>query len=210
MNQCSSKGISFLLALLLTIQVFGHNPQVSTLAFNKKSSGEWNLMLRAPLLSFQLVLEHQFPKTNVNGLKPEEFKNLLKTHLNNSILISKIDGSTLSMDSITIALGHEVLIIGKLDTTVAFSSIQSISNHFFSTLNDHFSILSIELDGKEMIKTILNKENKFTSQINRVKVAELAKSAENRYGQIAIYAFLILLVIALFYIRLLTPISKKK
>jgi hypothetical protein len=210
MHQCFSKGISFLLALLLTIQVSGHNPQVSTLAFNKKSSGEWNLMLRAPLLSFQLVLEHQFPKTNVNGLTPEVFKHLLKTHLHNSILISKIDGSTLSMDSITIALGHEVLIMGKLDAAVAFSSIQSISNHFFSSLNDHFSILSIEVDGKEMMKTILNKENAFTAQVNGAKVPELAKAVEKGNGQIGLYAFLILLVVALFYILLSGSTSKKK
>ena len=159
-------------------------------------------MLRAPLLSFQLALEHQFPKTNVNGLTPEEFKHLLKDHLQNSIVVNSDNGRSISMDSITIALGHEVLIIGKLDSTVAFSSIQSISNHFFSTLNDHFSILSIEVDGKEMMKTVLNKENKFTAQINGVKVTELAKPVENRYGQIALYAFLIIVVIALFYILL--------
>ena len=199
-----------MLAVLLTIQVFGHNPQVSTLAFNKTPSSSWNLMLRAPLLSFQLALEHQFPKTNVNGLTPEEFKHLLKNHLQNSIVINTDNGRRISMDSIAIALGHEVLIIAKLDSTVAFSSIQSISNHFFSTLNDHFSILSIELDGKEMMKTILNKENKFTAQINGVKVAKLAKSAENRYGQIALYAFLIIVVIAFFYIFLLGPTPKKK
>lgn len=199
-----------MLALLLTIQVFGHNPQVSKLAFNKTPSSSWNLMLRAPLLSFQLALEHQFPKTNVNGLTPEEFKHLLKNHLQNSIVINTDNGRRVSMDSIAIALGHEVLIMSKLDATASFSSIQSISNHFFSTLNDHFSILSIEVDGKEMMKTVLNKENKFTAQINGAKVAELAKPAENRYGQIALYAFLILLVIALFYIRLLTPIPKKK
>jgi hypothetical protein len=202
MHQCLSKGISVLLALLLTIQVFGHNPQVSTLAFNKTPSSSWNFMLRAPLLSFQLALEHQFPKTNVNGLTPEEFKHLLKNHLQNSIVVNTDNGRSISMDSITIALGHEVLIIGKLDSTVAFSSIQSISNHFFSTLNDHFSILSIEVDGKEMMKTVLNKENKFTAQINGVKVTELAKPVENRYGQIAVYAFLIIVVIALFYILL--------
>ena len=202
MHQCLSKGISVLLALLLTVQVFGHNPQVSTLAFNKMPSSSWNFMLRAPLLSFQLALEHQFPKTNVNGLTPEEFKHLLKNHLQNSIVVNADNGRSISMDSITVALGHEVLIIGKLDSTVAFSSIQSISNHFFSTLNDHFSILSIEVDGKEMMKTVLNKENKFTAQINGFKVAELAKPAENRYGQIAVYAFLIIVVIALFYILL--------
>lgn len=210
MHQCLSKGISFLLALLLTIQVFGHNPQVSTLAFHKTPSSSWNLMVRAPLLSFQLALEHQFPKTNVNGLTPEEFKHLLKNHLQNSIVVNADNGRSISMDSITIALGHEVLIIGKLDSTVAFSSIHTISNHFFSTLNDHFSILSIEVDGKEMIKTILNKENKFTAQINGVKVAELVKPAENRYGQIALYAFLIIVVIALFYILLLGPTPQKK
>jgi hypothetical protein len=92
-------------------------------------------------------------------------------------LIREIDGSTLSVDSITIALGHEVLIMGKLDATASFYSIQSISNHFFSTLNDHFSILSIELDGKEMMKTILNKENKFTAQVNEVIPKEAIKSA---------------------------------
>ncbi|MCF8215034.1 MAG: hypothetical protein K9I92_07750 [Chitinophagaceae bacterium] len=183
---------------------------MSTLAFNKTPSSSWNLMLRAPLLSFQLALEHQFPKTNVNGLTPEEFKHLLKNHLQNSIVINTDNGRRISMDSIAIALGHEVLIIAKLDSTVAFSSIQSISNHFFSTLNDHFSILSIELDGKEMMKTVLNKENKFTAQINGVKVAKLAKSAENRYGQIALYAFLIIVVIAFFYIFLLGPTPKKK
>lgn len=199
-----------MLALLLTIQVFGHNPQVSTLAFNKTPSSSWNLMLRAPLLSFQLALEHQFPKTNVNGLTPEEFKHLLKNHLQNSIVINTDNGRRISMDSIAIALGHEVLIIGKLDATASFSSIQSISNHFFSTLNDHFSILSIEVDGKEMMKTVLNKENKFTAQINGAKVAELAKPAENRYGQIALYAFLIIVVIALIYILLLGPTPKKK
>ena len=167
-------------------------------------------MLRAPLLSFQLALEHQFPKTNVNGLTPEEFKHLLKNHLQNSIVVNTDNGRSISMDSITVALGHEVLIIGKLDSTVAFSSIQSISNHFFSTLNDHFSILSIEVDGKEMMKTLLNKENKFTAQINGVKVTELVKPAENGYGQIALYAFLIIVVIALFYILLLGSTSQKK
>ena len=210
MHQCLSKGISVLLALLLTVQVFGHNPQVSTLAFNKTPSSSWNFMLRAPLLSFQLALEHQFPKTNVNGLTPEEFKHLLKNHLQNSIVVNTDNGRSISMDSITVALGHEVLIIGKLDSTVAFSSIQSISNHFFSTLNDHFSILSIEVDGKEMMKTVLNKENKFTAQINGVKVTELVKPAENGYGQIALYAFLIIVVIALFYILLLGSTSQKK
>jgi len=210
MHQCLSKGISVLFALLLTIQVFGHNPQVSTLAFNKTPSSSWNFMLRAPLLSFQLALEHQFPKTNVNGLTPEEFKHLLKNHLQNSIVVNTDNGRSISMDSITVALGHEVLIIGKLDSTVAFSSIQSISNHFFSTLNDHFSILSIEVDGKEMMKTVLNKENKFTAQINGVKVTELVKPAENGYGQIALYAFLIIVVIALFYILLLGSTSQKK
>jgi len=210
MHQFLSKGISFLLALLLTIQVFGHNPQVSTLAFNKTPSSSWNLMLRAPLLSFQLALEHQFPKTNVNGLTPEEFKHLLKNHLQNSIVINTDNGRRISMDSITIALGHEVLIIGKLDSTVAFSSIQSISNHFFSTLNDHFIILSIEVDGKEMMKTVLNNENKFTAQLNEVIPKEAVKPAENGYGQIAVYAFLIIVVIALFYILLLGATPQKK
>ncbi len=199
-----------MLALLLTIQVFGHNPQVSTLAFNKTPSSSWNLMLRAPLLSFQLALEHQFPKTNVNGLTPEEFKHLLKNHLQNSIVINTDNGRRISMDSITIALGHEVLIIGKLDSTVAFSSIQSISNHFFSSLNDHFSILSIEVDGKEMMKTVLNKENKFTAQLNEVIPKEAVKPAENGYGQIAVYAFLIIVVIALFYILLLGTTPQMK
>jgi hypothetical protein len=202
MHQCLLKGIIFLLAVFLTIQVFGHNPQVSTLAFNKKSSGEWNFMLRAPLLSFQLVLEHQFPKTNVNGLTPEEFKHLLKTHLQNSILICEIDGSRLSMDSIAIAIGHEVLIMGKLNATVSFSSIQSISNHFFSTLNDHFSILSIEMDGKEMMKAVLNKENEFTAQVNEVILKEAVKTEDKGYGQIMLYAFFIFLMVVFFYLLL--------
>ncbi len=166
MHQYLSKGISFLLTLLFTIQVFGHNPQVSTLAFNKTPSSSWNLMLRAPLLSFQLALEHQFPKTNINGLTPEEFKKLLKNHLQNSIVVNADNGRSISMDSITIALGHEVLIIGKLDSTVAFSSIQSISNHFFSTLNDHFSILSIELDGKEMLQLNINEKKSIVAFMN--------------------------------------------
>lgn len=191
-----------MLAVLLTIQVFGHNPQVSTLALNKTSSSSWNLMLRAPLLSFQLELEHQFPKTNVNGLTPEEFKHLLKNHLQNSIVINTDNGRRISMDSITIALGHEVLIIAKLDSTVAFSSIQSISNHFFSTLNDHFSILSIELYEKEMMKTVLNKENKFTAQVNEVIPKEALKPAENGYGQIVLYGFFIFLMVVFFYLLL--------
>lgn len=210
MYQFLSKGISFLLALLFTIQVFGHNPQVSTLAFNKKSSGNWNFMLRAPLMSFQLALEHQFPKTNVNGLTPEEFKQLITTHLQNNIVVNTDNDRKLIMESISIALGHEVLIMVKLNAAVPFSSIQSISNHFFFTLNDHFSILSIVVDGNEMMKTVLNNENNFKAQINGVKVAELAKPGENGYGQIALYAFLIIVVIALFYILLLGPTPQKK
>jgi hypothetical protein len=66
------------------------------------------------------------------------------------------------------------------------------------------------VDGKEMVKTVLNKENKFTAQINGVKVTELAKPVENRYWQIALYAFLIIVVIALFYILLLGPTPQKK
>jgi len=41
-------------------------------------------------------------------------------------------------------------------------------------------------------------------------VTELVKPAENRYGQIALYAFLIIVVIALFYILLLGPTPQKK
>ena len=161
-------------------------------------------------MSFQLALEHQFPKTNVNGLTPEEFKQLITTHLQNSIVVNTDNDRKLIKESISIALGHEILIMGKLNAVVPFSSIQSISNHFFSSLNDHFSILSIEVDGNEMMKTVLNNENNFTAQINGVKVAELAKPGENGYGQIAVYAFLIIVVIALFYILLLGPTPQKK
>jgi hypothetical protein len=100
--------------------------------------------------------------------------------------------------------------MGKLDATASFYSIQSISNHFFSTLNDHFSILSIELDGKEMMKTILNKENKFTAQVNEVIPKEAIKPAEKGNGQIGLYVFFILLAIVLFYILLSGLGSKKK
>ena len=207
MPQILSKSISFVLALLFALQVSGHNPQVSTLALHKPSSSSWNLLLRAPLLSFQLALQHQFPKTDVNALTPDEFKQLITTHLQNSIKINSDNGSKLTIDSISIALGHEVLIMGKLNAAVTFSSIQSISNQVFTSLNDHFSILSIDQDGKEMMKTVLNKENEYTAQINGIKVPALVKTADKGYGQIAPYAVLItfLLLCFIFYFRVLLP-----
>ncbi len=202
MHQFLCKCIGFILALLFTVQAFGHNPQVSTLAFSKTSSSNWSLMVRAPLLSFQLALQHQFPKTDVNALSNDEFKQLITTHVRNSIVINEGNGHQLTMDSISIALGHEVLIMGKLNAAVSFSSILSISNQVFASLHDHFSILSIEEDGKEMLKTVLNKENEFTAQVNEVIGKETVKTAEKGYGQIVLYAFFIIIVVALFYILL--------
>ncbi len=210
MQQILSKGIGFAIALLFSIQVLGHNPQVSTLAFRKASSSNWSLMVRAPLLSFQLALQHQFPKTDVNALTPDEFKQLITTHVRNSIVINEGNGHQLTMDSISIALGHEVLIMGKLNAAFPFSSIHSISNQVFASLHDHFSILSIEMDGKEMMKTVLNKENEFSAQINVVNSLEAVNTDNKGYGQLALYTFLILLVIALLYILLPGIAPKKK
>jgi hypothetical protein len=209
MQQILSKGIGFAIALLFSIQVLGHNPQVSTLAFNKASSSSWSLMVRAPLLSFQLALQHQFPKTDVNALTPDEFKQLITTHVRNSIVINEGNGHQLTMDSISIALGHEVLIMGKLNAAVSFSSILSISNQVFASLHDHFSILSIEEDGKEMLKTVLNKENEFTAQVNEVIPKEAVKPAEKGNGQIVLYAFFVIIFVSLFYILLSGPTPKK-
>lgn len=202
-----TKCIGFALALFFAIQALGHNPQVSTLAFSKASSSSWSLMVRAPLLSFQLALQHQFPKTDVNAFTPGKFKQLITTHLQNSILINASNGRKLTMDSISIALGHEVLIMGKLNAVVPFSSI---SNQVFASLNDHFIILSIEQDGEEMMKTVLSKENDFTAQINGIKDHVLVKPSDKGSGQIALYAFLIVMIVVLFYILLSDVASKKK
>ena len=207
MQSFLSKGIGFSLALFIAIQALGHNPQVSTLAFNKASSNSWNLMVRAPLLSFQLALQHQFPKTDVNALTPVKFKQLITTHLQNNILINAGNVHNLTMDSISIAMGHEVLIMGKLYGVDQFSSI---SNHVFASLNDHFIILSIDQDGKEIMKTVLSKENEFTAQINGISDHALVKPANKGSGQIALYAFLIVMIIVLIYILISGLASKKK
>lgn len=200
MKQFLSRGIGFTIALLFAIQAFGHNPQVSTLAFNRASSSSWSFMVRAPLLSFQLALQHQFPKTDFNYLTQDEFKQLITTHVRNSIVINASNDLKLIMDSISIALGHEVLVMGKLNAAEPFSSIHSISSQIFASLNDHFSILSIEEDDKEMMKTVLNKENEFTAQINGINVPALVKSAEVGYGKISLYSFFVILIVAFFFI----------
>jgi ABC-type branched-subunit amino acid transport system permease subunit len=148
-------------------------------------------------LSFQLALQHQFPKTNVNALTPEEFKELITTHLQKSIMIIANDASELTIDSISIALGHEVLVMGKLNSTVLF---YSISSQVFASMNDHFIILSIVQDGKEMMKTVLNNENEFTAQVNGINVPALVKSAEVGYRKISLYAFFVILMVAFFFI----------
>ena len=164
-------------------------------------------MVRAPLLTFQLALQHQFPKKDVNALAQDEFRQLITTHLQHSIVINAGNGRKLTMDSISIALGHEVLIMGKLNSSVPFFSI---SNQVFASLNDHFSILSIEEDGKEIMKTVLSKENEFTAQVNEVVPKEAVKPTEKGYGQIILYSFLIVMVFVLFYILLSGAPSKKK
>jgi hypothetical protein len=162
------------------------------------------------VLSFQLALQHQFPQTDVNSLTPEEFKQLITNHLQNSILINASNGPTLTMDSISIALGHEVLIMGKLNAAVPFSSIYSISNQFFASLKDHFSILSFQQDGKEMLKTVLSMENEFTAQVNGVEDPALLKPLNKGYGKITFYVVLIILVVALLYMLLSASASQKK
>ena len=203
------KNSFLMIILLMSNSLLAHQPDLSNIVISKTDNGQVILQINSSLTAFQQEVNF------INGegfyKSPEEFRNLVIKHFNNSfsIIINKKD--TLQFKNPKVFLGHETKFVTEIiGLPKTINSIQ-LKNELFKDIYHSQSIVIFLLDQFPKKKYSLNNDNQH--QINiAIKdgnwVNNLEKSSDFDFKCIGYLA--ILFVFATLLVLFLKKLKKNK
>lgn len=184
--------------LLLGSNVFGHNPQVSTISIIQHENKKWSVFITAPLYTCQLAIKANFPKLNTDSLDVYATQNIISGLIKNNLTINGSENNKLLNTKIQVA--HETTIYFDIEDAI---KITEVDFKAFSKLRDHFTVFKIVPLKSTETTYILNSDNNY---LYKAKQEEKKKYSgiETRYILIAVAGILF------FYLVFKRKIFKKK
>jgi len=143
--------------LLLVVNGYAHNPQVSTISIIQNENKKWSVFITAPLYTCQLAIKEKYPQMNMDSIRPSEMQKLILDLVKSNL---KINGdAVLKLTNDKVQLAHETTIFFNINNDHLIPT--EISFTAFSQLYNHFTLLKIVSKIEKEITYILNSENTF-------------------------------------------------
>lgn len=143
--------------LLLVVNGYAHNPQVSTISIIQNENKKWSVFVTAPLYTCQLAIKEKYSKMNMDSIRPSEMQKLILDLVKSNL---KINGDVvLKLTNDKVQLAHETSVFFDISNDDFLPT--AISFTAFSQLYNHFTLLKIVSKSEKEITYILNTENKF-------------------------------------------------
>jgi hypothetical protein len=143
--------------LLLVVNGYAHNPQVSTISIIQNENKKWSVFITAPLYTCQLAIKEKYPQMNMDSIRPSEMQKLILDLVKSNL---KINGdAVLKLTNDKVQLAHETTIFFNINNDHLIPT--EISFTAFSQLYNHFTLLKIISKTEKEITYILNSENTF-------------------------------------------------
>lgn len=140
-----------------------HGSDISTLVFKEQEDNTWTLQIRSSLDAFSKEVKAHFydcPYTT-----PEEFKEQLLEHLENTLKISVNDAQNIVLEKGKVKLGHEsVVFFNKIKMPNNFNALNITGSMFKEIYRSRVKVLIIK-KGFEKRPFLLNKKNNFTADL---------------------------------------------
>jgi len=133
------KVISILIIALMSINLYAHQPDISTSVLSKTAEGQYILQVTSALTAFDGQVDYIYSKGAYNT--PDEFKELVIDHFraNVSFIVNQKD--TLEFANPIVILGHETKLIVEVKNVP--KKIKSVS--FKNTMFKDFMLVKIPI-----------------------------------------------------------------
>lgn len=157
------KYILTICTVLFTLFGHAHNPDASTTMLVEKVDGTWILQISSSLTAFQQEVRTHFTETPYNS--PEEFQQMVLSHIKNNLEINFNDGSEITLGNGVVKLGHETKVV--FEVFGIDSDLQSIhiKNTAFNDISKSQSALFLFKDGFQKDQFVLNNDNGHTLEL---------------------------------------------
>lgn len=116
--------------LLVPMAMFGHSPSQSSVLLVEGENGQWTLQIRGALSAFEYVVHREYTEDSYGT--PEEFQELMAGELSQNLTLS-IDNERIDLDDPTIKLGHETIVVYRLNLPTEFQTVE-MKNSFFENI----------------------------------------------------------------------------
>ena len=167
------KSIVIAVASLTALSVNAHQPDYSSIILIEQETGEWTMQLNASMTAFQYEVRNAYGDDSYSS--PDEFNQLLVTHLKDKIAI-QMNGKPVTMGTGMVKLGHETAVVIELSDITEDLYVVFVSNLAFKNIHHSQAILSIIREGLDKSRFVLNEENDYqvrlTLEKNQVLIAE--------------------------------------
>ncbi len=167
------KSIVIAVVSLTTLSVSAHQPDYSSIILIEQETGEWTMQLNASMTAFQYEVRNAYGDNSYSS--PDEFNQLLLTHLKDKIAI-QMNGETMTMGTGLVKLGHETAVVIELSGIPEGLDEIFISNLAFKNIHHSQAVFSIIREGLDKSRFVLSEENDYqvrvTLEENQVLIAE--------------------------------------
>ncbi|MDO7173537.1 DUF6702 family protein [Mariniflexile sp. AS56] len=188
------------ISLLITMVAQAHQPDVSTTMLVEKENNTWVLQISASLTAFQQEIRTHFAETPYKT--PEEFQQMVITHIKNNLEISFNGGNKITLGKGFVKLGHETKVVFEVVGVPLDMQSVVVKNSAFKDIFKNQSALVLLKNGFNKEHFVLNDANNHTLnlevQTNKFveKTDSQAASFPSEYGYFLIAILLASLGVA--------------
>lgn len=183
----------FIFVLLFSYGLKAHQADVSTTMLVEKENGTWILQISSSLTAFQQEIRTHFAKTPYKT--PEEFQQMVLTHIQNKFHITVNDGQQITFSNGVVKLGHETKVIFEVFGIPKDLKSVVVQNNTFKDIHRNQSALLLLKEGFNKKHFVLNSENNHTialqvSGTNFIQISENERSLTSFELAIIVLGFL--------------------
>lgn len=190
------KKIALVIIFLTTsLLMQAHQPDISTTMLVQQENDTWVLQITGSLTAFQQEVRSHFAETPYKT--PEEFKEMVITHIKNNISI-KVNNreSLLILEHGFVKLGHETKVVFQVMGIPDSLTSINVTNTAFRDINRSQSALVLLKKGFSKEHFVLNKSNDFALNLN-VEDHKFVKQTDNQANFLSTKILLALVVLGL-------------
>lgn len=143
--------------LFFSLGVYAHQADVSTTMLVEKENGAWILQVSAALTAFQYEIKANYPDQEYKT--PEEFKEMVISHLKKNLSFVFNDGTTILLKNAHVILGHETKVVFEVIGVPENIKNVVVTNSSFNGIHKNQSKLLLFKNGFQKEVFTLNDAN---------------------------------------------------
>lgn len=159
------KTILFSIVMLSAVSAKAHQADISSFTLVEEQPGHWMLQLNASMTAFQYEVRNAYGIDSYAS--PEEFNQLLLTHLKSNISI-EVNGKNIMLENGLVQLGHATTVAFELTGVPKTLETVFVKNKGFENINRSQAIFTIVKEGVDKSSFLLSEANEYQLKVSVV------------------------------------------